>query len=111
MPVARADLSLYQGDTYKATVTVTNEDGSPADLTGYSAEAQLRTDVADKAPTVVADMTAAIRAPNFVDLSLASSITDSLTGRYAWDLQLVSGTGEITTVLAGKVLVTQEVTR
>jgi hypothetical protein len=111
MAVTRADLSIYQGDDYSGVVSVYNEDGSDADLSGYSAQSEIRTDVADKAPVVVAAMTTTVRAPNFVDLSLSNAITETLLGRYSWDLQLTSGAGKITTVLAGKVLVTQEVTR
>lgn len=111
MAAVKADLNIYQGDSYAAVVSVLNEDMSAADLDGYTAQAQIRTDVADKAPEVVIDMVTAMESPNIVKLSIPHSQTATLEGRYAWDLQLVSPSGDITTVLAGKVLVTQEVTR
>lgn len=111
MAAAKADLNIYQGDDYAAVVSVLNEDMSAADLDGYAAQAQIRADVADKAPVVVIDMVTAIESPNIVKLSVPHGQTASLEGRYSWDLQLVGPSGDITTVLAGKVIVTQEVTR
>src|SRR5688572_19168045 len=110
-PVSRADLAIYQGDDYAATVTVLNPDNTPADITGFTAQAQIRRAVADLDPVVVATMTAVIASPD-VSLSLSHDQTKSLTGRYVWDLQLTSITdASVTTILAGRVSVTAEVTR
>lgn len=104
------DLNLYQGDDFAAMVTVRTSDGSPADITGYTALAQMRREVADSDAVVAATFTSTVSSP-YVILSLAHTVTEDLTGRYVWDLQVTSGTGAITTILAGRVSVTAEVSR
>jgi len=106
----RADLQIYQGDDYAATVTVSNPDGTPADLSACTPRAQIREDVADEAPTVIVEIAATI-AGSDVNLFIPHTDTTLLAGGYVWDLQLTDGDGLITTVVAGKVRATQEVTR
>ena len=111
MPVKRQDLDIYQGDDPAWEVFVDTGDGvTPADITGYTALAQIRRSVADQDPVVVVTMTAAVVSPN-VSLSLSHDQTELLCGRYVWDLQLTSPAGIITTILRGNVSVTAEVTR
>ena len=110
MSAARQDLAIYQGDTFSATVTIRNVDGTPADISGYTAQAQIRRAVADADPVVEVEMSATVESPQ-VHLSIPHDETVGLTGRYVWDLQIIDGSGAITTVLAGKVIVTSEVTR
>jgi|SRR5215831_5361972 len=111
MPNA-VDLTLYQGDDWGANVVVSNPDLTAADLTGYTAQAQIRTGPADQQLTVAAEIQATVQLPNQVLLYLSHDQTTVLTGAlYYWDLQLTSGAGQIVTVLAGKVKMTQEVTR
>ena len=111
MATGRADLTIYQGDDMAWTVFVSLEDGvTPADITGYTALAQIRRSVADSDPVVVATMTSAVVSPN-VSLSLTHDQTELLCGRYVWDLQLTSPEDIVTTILQGNVKVTAEVTR
>jgi hypothetical protein len=110
MPATREDLSVYQGDDQSWTVTVRNQDGTPAVITGFTARAQIRRGVADSDPVVVAEMAASIASP-VVNLSLTHIQTSTMSGRYVWDLQLTSPTGEVTTILAGNVNAKAEVTR
>jgi hypothetical protein len=109
MPGA-ANLEIYQGDDYSLIVTVLNADGTPADLTGYTAQAHIRRAVADSDPVIVADMVTVV-AGNLVTASTPHTVSETMTGKYLWDIQLTSDTGVITTILAGKVTVTLEVTR
>jgi len=104
------NLQLYQGDDFIATVTVSNADGSPADLTGCTAKAQIRKDVADKQPSVATEFTTSVQSP-VINISLTHEQTLQLNGDYVWDLQITDGSGAITTILAGGISVTQEVTR
>ncbi len=105
----KANLAIYQGDDYSAVVTVLS-DGAPADLTGYLAQAQIRSSYADASPTVVVEIETAVSG-NQVSLAIAAAATVALTGPYLWDLQLVWPGGPTTTILAGAVTVTPEVTR
>jgi hypothetical protein len=107
----QCDLDIFQGDDWASMVTVLNCDGSPPDLTGYTAQAQIRSGPADLAP-VAAEMTTTVVLPNLVSLYVPSDSTRQLRALYyGWDLQLTSPAGMITTILAGSVTVTQEVTR
>lgn len=45
-------LYIYQGQTFDDRLALTNADGTPVDLTGYSARMQARTDVADATPVL-----------------------------------------------------------
>jgi hypothetical protein len=105
-----ADLEIYQGDDFTAVVTIRNQDGTVADITGYTAKAQIRRQIADEDPLVVAEIATSVTSPQ-VSLSLTHTQTTLLQGRYKWDLQLTTPTGEIDTVLAGTVITTAEITR
>ena len=109
-----ADLAIYQGDTFAAQVDVTLEDGTPADLTGYTVASQIRHGPAD-----LAELTAVIAAnivsplEGSISLALTPEQTTALPTQEVlfWDLELTAEDGTITTILAGNVLVTAEVTR
>lgn len=107
----KAHLEIMQGDDYVAYVTVENADGTPADITGWTAKAQIRRDVADEARRVEIEITATVDSPE-VTLTIPHAQTQNLTcSSYVWDLQLTSPEDMITTILAGVAVVTREVTR
>jgi hypothetical protein len=85
----------------------------PQDLTDWKAHAQLRRRVADRSPNIAAAMDIQWTDPKhgrFV-LFLDHTITRTLRGQYAWDLQMIKPDGFHITVMAGCASVTQEVTR
>lgn len=102
---SKANLSIYQGDDYAGVVTVSG------DLTGHTAQAQIRAGYADANPEIVVEIDCEIDG-QLIALSIPGSKTVTLTGSgYQWDLQLVSPTGGVSTILYGAVPVTLEVTR
>lgn len=106
-----ANIRIYQGDDYAADVTVLNVDDTPADLTGYTAQSQIRISLADKSAAPVAEFLTTI-AGNVITILLSHDQTKLLDkSTYVWDLQIIDPTNWITTLLAGQVLVTKEVTR
>jgi hypothetical protein len=110
--MANGDLGIYQGDDWAAMVTVKNADGTDADLTGYTAQSQIRTGPADQVWEISAEITCAVVPPNQISLSLTSAQTGQLEQpNYCWDLQITSPANIITTILAGNVTVQPEVTR
>lgn len=109
MPVSRGDLEFVAGDDPAWTVLIQYTDGSAADLTGWGSKAQIRRCASD--PEVAVEISTSIELPDHVVMTIPHSITETLCGRYEWDLQLVSPEGMITTVLRGAVPVTAEVTR
>src|SRR5215467_10077411 len=108
----RQNLTLYQGDDWAAMVTVLNTDGTAADLTGYTAQAQIREGVADQSWLIAASFTCAVVLPNLISISLTTAQTTLLRQpSYRWDLQVTSASGIVTTLLAGEVQMIFEVTR
>jgi hypothetical protein len=106
------DLAIYQGDDWVAMVTVLNCDGTTADLTGYTAESQIRTGIADQTWQVAAQLLCVVQPPNLISISLTSAQTTLLEQPvYCWDLQIVSPSGIVITILAGAVNMQFEVTR
>lgn len=109
----RADLDIYQGDDFESTVLVTNEDGSGADLTGFTASAQIKGDIADipTVPPLLVNIGTSISSPN-ISLIMPASITAAIPhGTFRWDLQVVDPLGVVTTLLAGYARVQGDVTR
>ena len=111
MPLSKADLQIQQGADYAGTVTVAYTDGSPLDLTGWTAQSQLRKGIADCNAEVIYEIGTTILAPDKVILNIPNAVTTTLKGRYAWDLDLTNPEGGITTIMAGNADVRAEVTR
>lgn len=105
------DLSIYEGDTVKFTVTVKDSNNAAVNLTGYTAKAQLKTSYTDASPI---NFVTAITSPTtgVVTISLAPATTAALdpSKSYIWDFQLTEPSGDVRTYLAGDVTVIPEVT-
>ena len=105
----QADLDIYQGDDYAATVSVLDAAGNPVDLAGYQARAHIRKGPGQAYPVIV-DVAVSVN-PNTITLAIPASQTSGLSGKYIWDLELTSTEGIVTTILHGYVNVSNEVTR
>lgn len=107
----QTNLKMYQGDDFAADVEVLNADGDPADLTGYTAQSQLRFSATDANIPPAASFTTSING-NIITLVMSHDITQDL-GKpgYVWDLQVIDATGWITTLLYGQVTMVRNVTR
>lgn len=115
MSAGSYDILLEQGANYDQTFTW-SVDGSPVNLTGYSARMQIRPAVTSS--TVTFDFTSATTpialggAAGTIRLRMSATETASVTaGAYVYDLELVSGSGIVTRLLQGAVSVSPEVTR
>lgn len=112
--IRNANLCVYQGDDFACMLTILNcADGTLADLTDFTVQAQIRTGVADQTPgRIAASFTATVIVPNRVSLWIPREQTRRLRDlNYVWDLQLTSSAGNVTTVLKGDCDVMPEVTR
>ena len=106
---AAVDLAVYQGDDFgPLTLTVTNPDGSAANLTGATFNAQIRS--APGAATVLASFTTSV-ATNVITLTMAATDTLTLPAGAAWDCQMTTSAGKIQTLAAGQVKTTADVSR
>ena len=108
MTPGKYDLKLYRGDFYEWRFRLwqDKERTIAADLTGATVAAEFR----DKpgGQTIVA-FDCVITQPNIIDMTMTEALwTDAPSGG-AWDMEIDFPTGP-GTVLAGKVIVTEDVT-
>lgn len=103
-------LTLYRGDTGRWQFKLWTDAAKtvPADLTDATAAAQIR----DKpGGENVTELACSVTPPNIIDMTLTAAQSALLPPAGAWDLQLTyTGSGDVATVLAGKVIVTSDVT-
>lgn len=102
------DLVLYQGDDFTLLLEVSTPEDEPADLTGASARSQIR--VTPPAQEVSAEFSTSIE-QNVIYLHLPNQEAAKLAGHFAWDCKVQYADGQITTLAAGNVTATANVTR
>jgi hypothetical protein len=101
------DLAFWKGDMQEFIIEMNNEDGTPVDLTGQTAQAVIKQSFTS---STVYPFTCTINA-NKVRLYLSSPISKTIPGGdYIWNFQLTTtATGDVRTYLAGDVTVYAEV--
>jgi hypothetical protein len=103
------DLEIYRGDTGRFRITVTQEDLSPVDLTGATWDADIRATASS--PTIVTSFDVVPVDESSVDVILDETNAELLTsGNFFYDVEMRLG-GEVITLVAGKITVTQDVSR
>lgn len=108
---ATLNLSLRIGDTETVSVTITDSNGSPVNISGRTYAAQIRTYATDTAALATFSCSIINAAAGTLAATLSASTTAALTaGLAVWDLQETNGT-TVTTLLAGQVTIVQDVTR
>ena len=102
-------LNIYRGDTHawRFTLWQDPEKTVPVDLNGVAVKAEIR----DKpAGAVIQTIALVVTQPNIIDASLTAAVTAQLPASGRWDLQLTDADGWVSTILAGAVKVTGDVT-
>lgn len=106
----KANITIDQGTTFSTTISLTDDNGDPINLTGYTGRSQMRkhytssnshsfaVSLNSEQGTVSLDMTP-IQTANLV------------AGRYVYDVEVVSGANVVSRIIEGIVTVTPEVTR
>ena len=111
MPSAVSNLLIYQGSDFIIDFSVENDNGTPFNLTGYSAECKIKKHYTSSTSTTV---TTAILSPatsGQIQLSLTNVVTAGMkSGRYVYDVVITSNTGIKSRVLEGTVSVLEGVT-
>lgn len=106
----KSNLVIDQGSTYSTTLNLTDENGDPLALAGYTANSQIRKWYSSSNAAAV--FTASINVDSAViTLSLTANQTSNLVaGRYVYDVELNDGS-EVSRIVEGIVTVTPQVTR
>jgi hypothetical protein len=104
------NMVIYQGDYVDMLITIKNELGDAMNLTGYTAQASLKSNYDDATPIdfscVVTPLTGQ------VSVYMSTLTTSALTpGDYVWDFQLTNPDDDARTYLTGDVTVYPEVTQ
>lgn len=102
-------LALYRGDSYRWQFTLYDDayQTQPSNLTGASVSSQIR----DKpGGDYICALACTVALPNVVNAYLDAADCALLPNSAAWDLQITYGSGDVTTVLAGPVNITADVT-
>jgi len=104
------DLCVYRGDSGRVRVTITDSFGAPIDVSTAEWDCDFRATEDDTVVLCSPTIEPVIGHPNQVDVVLTAEQSAALDADCRWDLQMTLGV-DVTTVLAGKVLVTKDVSR
>jgi hypothetical protein len=115
----KTDITIKAGTDFQLQVTYKNPDGSPVNLTGFSARMMVKRDYSDATPLVsltTVDSTQGLLtlggAAGTIDIWIKNAHTTTLAkGTGVYDLEIVSGSGLVTRLLEGSVEITPEVTK
>lgn len=105
----KLNLFIDQGSDYSTTIELVDDQGEPLNLTTYTGRAQLRkhyTSSTYKEFAVVGYSNGAIT----LSMNAATS-SNIVSGRYVWDLELVSSGNVVSRLVEGILTVNPEVTR
>jgi hypothetical protein len=110
------NITCEQGATFKRSISWTDSKKVPHDLTGYTARMQVRATV--DSSSVILSLTTengriTVGSGTYnINLLVNATTTAALTpGQYVYDLEVVSGGGEVTRIVQGNFKVSAEVTR
>jgi hypothetical protein len=106
----KSNLVIDQGSTFSTDLSLTDENGDPLALSGYTANSQIRKWYTSSSPA--ATFSTSINTEiGVITLSLTANQTSNLvSGRYVYDVELNDG-AEVSRIVEGIVTVTPQVTR
>jgi hypothetical protein len=109
---AKANIIIDQGADYSTSLTVTEDDGTATDLTGYTGAGQIRKHYASSTAYDFDIIFAADRSSGVVTLSLSRATTETIeAGRYVYDVEITSAANNRTRLVEGIATVTPQVTK
>jgi len=108
------DWHEFTGDTLVMEITPKDVDGAIIPYSLYTAELQVRAKLKDAAPllTIPTEDITLSDTSWTIALELTSTQTILLgAGNFIYDLELTDSTGEVNTIISGKIVLTESVTR
>lgn len=107
----RFDLEVYQGDTFTFNLVLKGNGGTPLDLTGWTALAQIKKADGSAGETPALDLTVGTT-DGKVTISLSGTETGLLepgSGPYKYDVQLTDTAGNKRTFIGGTIVITEDI--
>ncbi len=106
----KANLIIDQGTTFSTIFNLADDDGDPIDLTGYTAEADIRKHYSSS--NSQSFVIALGGQSGTITLSLSANQTSNMTaGRYVYDVELINTYNVVSRVMEGIITITPQVTR
>ena len=110
MSVYVNNITINTGEYFSRDFYLDNIDGTPLDLTGYTAASQMRKHPESVNATVDFNVGFIDRTNGRIRISLTSSKTESIKpGRYVWDIMFTDSAGKKSIVIEGNVLATADI--
>jgi hypothetical protein len=114
MPAGRYNIVCEQGATFRLDMKWTDEKKRPMSLIGWTGRMQVRETVQSVSSVIDLTSPAGIEFPGGgqVRLNMSATVTAALpVGRFVYDLELVSPSGEVVRLIEGFFTIKPEVTR
>ena len=109
---AKANLLIDQGTDFSTTLTVTADDGTVTDLTGYIANGHIRKHYTSTTAVLFDCTFGSPRTDGQLTISLGRSVTEDMeAGRYVYDVELTSNANTRSRLVEGVVTVSPQVTK
>lgn len=106
------ELDLDQGTDLSYNLDLTNDDGSPIDVTGYVFTSSIRKSYYSKSVTANLTVTIADAANGNVVLSMNSDTTTAIrAGRYLFDIKQKDAANTYTRIVEGIITVLPQITK
>jgi hypothetical protein len=108
------DINVYRGNDINLNITVTDSNGSPVDITGYTLWFTVKSDEndSDDEATIQKTVTSHTDPTNgLTTFELTNTDTDIPHGTYLYDMQMKDTSNKITTLTKGYFNVTQDITQ
>ena len=103
-----ANIVMDQGATFEFSFNLTDENGDAMDLSGYTANGQMRQNYTSSNSV---SFTTNVNG-SAIELTLTAEQTANIvSGRYRYDVEINDGSNNVTRVIEGDVTCTPEVTR
>jgi hypothetical protein len=106
----KVDLQVYRGDTGQFRLSVTDPNGNPVNLSGYTWDGDIRLKAADTAAVTSFTITPVVGDTSSVDVALTALESELLSGTMVYDIEMRK-TGVVSTLIYGNITVTQDVSR
>lgn len=107
----KANIIVDQGTDFVTSLSVTDDDDAPIDLSGYTGSAQFRKHYTSETSTSF-DVSFSAGSTGIINLSLSRDVTSNTEpGRYVYDVEVTSPANKRSRLVEGILTVTPEVTK
>lgn len=106
----KVDLSVYRGDSGAFRITVKDPDNQPVDVSAATWDADIRLNANAETVLTNFDIVPVTGDTSSVDVILSAADSALLSGPCVYDVEMTLA-GKVTTLIAGAISVTQDVSR